>query len=178
MSALLEVSALSVVRGDHELFDSLNFALEGGEIMLIEGPNGSGKTSLLKCVAGLIPAESGEIRWQGSATASDPQGFRASVAWFAHKNGFKSELSARQNLEFEAQLRSRPLDQLSSALEQVGLTSIAERPFKTLSAGQQRRVGLARMLLAGARLWILDEPFTNLDEQGQALTTLLSLIHI
>lgn len=169
---------LSLLRGDRCLFSGLQFALNAGELLVIEGPNGSGKTSLLRGITGLLGFETGEIRWQGRAVQDDYQQFRADLVWLSHRVGFKWDLNLVENLHFEAGLRATDPDKFDIVLERLSLSQLVGLPFRSLSAGQQRRVALARMLLAKARLWIMDEPFTNLDRAGQALVTDLISDHL
>jgi len=169
LAELLSGKNLCLIRGDRCLFRNIEFALEAGELLLVEGVNGSGKTSLLKAVVGLLEFESGQIDWNGAPVAKAAQQYRASLVWFSHRNGFKGDLTAVQNLQFESGLRAFGGTDIRAALSRVGLAGASDLPMRVLSAGQQRRVGLARMLLADAPLWIMDEPFTNLDTDGQAL---------
>lgn len=169
MTALLEAENLRLIRGDRCLFRDLSFAVEPGELLVIEGANGSGKTSLLRALAGLLSPEEGRIAWRGAETQGDGQRYRAELVWMAHKVGFKGDLTPLENLRFEAGLRSCSMQRLDAVLERLELAAVRELPFRALSAGQQRRVALARMLLAEAVLWLMDEPFTNLDAAGQRL---------
>ena len=178
MADLLSGRGLCLVRGDRCLFQDLEFALNSGELLYVEGANGSGKTSLLRSVAGLLELESGVIEWCGQSVVSHPQQFRASLVWFAHRTGFKGDLTPEQNLRFEAGLRSCRSEDFEGALSRVGVTTGSSLPVRALSAGQQRRVGLARMILAGAPLWMMDEPFTNLDTDGQSLVRELVSEHL
>lgn len=178
MNAALTVSGLTVVRGDRCLFANLDFALHAGELLLVEGPNGSGKTSLLRAIAGLLPADEGEVRWRGASTRAIRQAFHAEVAWMGHRAGFKGDLTLLENLRFESGLR-RPGEEVADAvLERLGLAGLRRIPFRLLSAGQQRRVALARLLLSGAALWLLDEPFTNLDAAGRELVVEVVTAHL
>ena len=177
MTPLLHADALTLFRGDRCLFKNLDFALETGESILVKGPNGSGKTSLLRAVAGLMDLEEGLVRWRGTPIRDARQDYASELAWFAHRTGCKGDLTLIENLEFEAGLRRFSLARLATVLERLSLAAIRDLPFRSLSAGQQRRVGLARLLLSNATLWLMDEPFTNLDAAGQALTVELMNEH-
>jgi heme exporter protein A len=159
---------LALFRGDRCLFKGLGFAADAGELLVIEGPNGSGKTSLLRAIAGLLEFETGEVRWNGQPLRDHYQGFRAETAWFSHRVGFKSDLTILENLAFEAGLRATSTDR-EPVFQRLGLERLLDLPFRVLSAGQQRRAALARLLLSRSSLWLMDEPFTNLDKAGQAL---------
>ena len=151
------------------LFKDLEFSLQDGELLMIEGPNGSGKTSLLRGIAGLLDFEDGVVRWRGKPVRDNYQAFRADLAWFSHRVGFKGDLNLVENLAFEAGLRATDDSRRDVVFNRLRLSELIALPFRSLSAGQQRRVALARMLLSRARLWIMDEPFTNLDKAGQSL---------
>lgn len=178
MTELLSGNDLCLFRGDRCLFKGLEFALNQGELLVIEGPNGSGKTSLLRAVAGLLEFETGVVKWDGVAVPENHQSFRADLVWLSHRVGFKGDLNILENLKFESGLRASDQTRLGEVLERLSLSGLVELPFRALSAGQQRRVALARMLLASARLWVMDEPFTNLDKSGQALVAELIGEHI
>lgn len=178
MTALLAVSGLAVLRGERLLFRDIEFALNAGDCLLIEGANGSGKTSLLRVVAGLMPPDSGEIRWRGSETRLEPQVFRAALAWHGHKSGLKQDLTLIENLRCEAALRPTRSLAPDDLLGPLALSALTELPLRVLSAGQQRRVALARLLMTDVPLWLLDEPFTNLDRAGQALVNDLVRRHL
>lgn len=169
MTASLSAASLCLFRGDRCLFKGLDFSLQEKELLVVEGPNGCGKTSLLRGIAGLLDFESGEVSWNGQPLRANYQAFRGDLAWFSHRVGFKGDLNLIENLNFEAGLRRTTMAQRDAALERLGLTAITGLPFRSLSAGQQRRGALARMLLSSARIWMLDEPLTNLDREGQAL---------
>ena len=160
------------------MFKSLEFVLNLGELLVIEGPNGSGKTSLLRGIAGLLDFETGSINWAGQAANHNYQGFRADLVWLSHRIGCKGDLNLIENLRFEAGLRATDETKLASVLKRLNLDKLTALPMRSLSAGQQRRVALARMLLARARLWMMDEPFTNLDRAGQALVADLIREHL
>lgn len=170
--------SLCLFRGDRCLFKDLEFALQDGEMLVVEGPNGSGKTSLLRGIAGLLEFETGEVSWDGQRIRDAYQAFRGDLAWLSHRVGFKGDLDLVENLSFEAGLRATREDRFDAILEALSLTRLVKLPFRSLSAGQQRRVALARMLLARARLWMMDEPFTNLDAAGQTLVVELIKAHL
>lgn len=178
LADLLSGRGLCLVRGDRCLFQDLDFTLKSGELLYVEGTNGSGKTSLLRSVAGLLELEAGVIEWNSQSVVRHAQRFRASFVWFAHRTGFKGDLTAEQNLRFEAGLRAFRSEDFAAALARVGVTTGSSLPVRSLSAGQQRRVGLARMILAAAPLWMMDEPFTNLDTDGQSLVRELISEHL
>lgn len=173
MTTLLHADRLVLFRGENCLFRDLSFALAEGESLLIQGPNGSGKTSLLRAVAGLIELEDGRILWRGASTRDARQAFHRELVWFAHRVGFKGDLTLMDNLRFEAGLRRMRMNRMGEVLERLGLTRLVSLPLRSLSAGQQRRVALARLLLTEATLWLVDEPFTNLDTAGQRLVVRL-----
>jgi heme exporter protein A len=165
----LSGQALTLIRGERCLFQGLGFAVRSGELLLIEGPNGSGKTSLLRAVAGLIDPDEGAVCWNNTNVKQNRQSFHARLVWMAHRPGFKGDLTLIENLRFEAGLRSMNMSTAEHQLVRLGVASLVDLPFRALSAGQQRRVALARMVLTDAPLWLMDEPFTNLDAAGQGL---------
>tara|TARA_B100000768_G_scaffold31958_1_gene30466 strand:- start:11372 stop:11983 length:612 start_codon:yes stop_codon:yes gene_type:complete len=152
---MLQVSNLSVARGGKILLHDVSFSVEPGQALVLRGANGIGKTSLLRCIAGLQTPTSGKI--------SVPE----TVAYAAHANGLKGQLSVFENLKFWADIYGGPRPDV--ALNSYSLENFAYQPAANLSAGQQRRLGLARMLVTGCRLWVLDEPTVSLDVQNVAL---------
>lgn len=177
---MLEVSNLHLWRGDRHLLRGVNFTLFGGQVLQLLWPNGTGKTSLLRCIAGFLHAEEGQLRWQGKPVAEDRDEFHWSLAYLGHETALKGDLSAFENLRFSCALRT-PADaaRLRDTLERVGLGEIdAHQPVRSFSAGQQRRVALARLSLWDARLWLLDEPASNLDAAGQKLIADLLQAHL
>lgn len=169
-SALLTAFDLASVRGERALFAGLNMRVGAGEVWQVEGPNGSGKSSLLRILTGLLPASSGQVFFQDQPIAECREAFYAALLFIGHKAGVKAELTAIENLAFYAAVQGQPLEQTPyDLLEKVGLVGLEDIPAQRLSAGQQRRIALARLWLTQAPLWILDEPFTALDVSGIAL---------
>ena len=160
---MLEADNLECVRGDRRLFAGLGFTLEAGELLYLQGKNGSGKTSLLRMLIGLLPPEAGNIRWKGEAINTDE--YRADLCYLGHLNAIKEELTPLENLLAAAHLAGEQLseDDAIDALEQVGLAGREDLACKYLSQGQKRRVALARLVKEKRPLWILDEPFVALD---------------
>jgi heme exporter protein A len=167
----LEARALTCSRGTATLFRDVSFGIAAGEWLAVRGPNGSGKTTLLRCVAGLAHADRGEVLWEGEPARSVPARFRANLLYAGHLAGIKDDLSAEENLQCALQLRgvNAPAQALRAALADVGLEKRRRLPARRLSAGQRRRIGLARLMLDPARCWALDEPLTALDDEGQRM---------
>ncbi|MEM8685192.1 MAG: cytochrome c biogenesis heme-transporting ATPase CcmA [Pseudomonadota bacterium] len=178
MTHILKAEQLSLFRGERCLFDSIGFALASGELLLLRGPNGSGKTSLLRGLCGLLEFEDGKILWDDVDISRDRQSFRARFAWYGHKTGFKLDLTAEENLAFESTLRAPSGLAIRDAIDRLGLNRQRKLPVRSLSAGQQRRASLARLLLSGVKVWVIDEPFTNLDADGRALVEELVAEHV
>jgi heme exporter protein A len=169
--SVLEARDLSCSRGDARLFRGISFTASPGEWIAVRGANGSGKTTLLRCVAGLTHADSGEVLWGGKPAGETGNAFRGSMLYAGHAPGLKDDLSAVENLRDALALRdATPTEaSLKEALARVGLDRIRGLPSRRLSAGQRRRIGLARLAIDSASLWILDEPLTALDAEGEAL---------
>ncbi|BDU38053.1 cytochrome c biogenesis ATP-binding export protein CcmA [Vibrio nigripulchritudo] len=165
---MLDVSNLTAVRDERVLFESLSFQVNPGDLLQIEGRNGTGKTTLLRIVAGLGDSESGEIQWKGESIFSSREEYHSDLLFLGHQTGVKKELSAYENLAYYMQVHQGKSDEdaLWKALAQVGLAGREDIPAGKLSAGQQRRVALARLWLSEHPLWILDEPLTAIDKQG------------
>ncbi len=175
MSALLATKNLSCERDERKLFQGLTFELFAGQVAQIAGPNGAGKTTLLKILTGLSGFYEGEIFWRGEIRKN--YDFYSSLLYLGHLPGVKTSLTALENLEWYFGLNGLKRDsnvslpsrkELISALEEVGLKGYGDIPCHQMSAGQQRRVGLARLYCSFAPLWILDEPFTAIDKKGVA----------
>ncbi len=160
---------LECIRSDRLLFSRLSFSLDSGEMLHVEGENGSGKTSLLRILCGLSPPASGEIYWQGNTVRKNRTRFLENIAYIGHHAGIKGELTPLENLALVLKLHpTHSKADLSQILADVGLYGHEDVPARTLSAGQRQRIALARLLLQKAILWILDEPFTSLDVKGRA----------
>lgn len=154
---------------DRLLVDHLNLQLHEGEIHQIEGPNGSGKTTLLRVLCGLSARFKGEIFWRGQAVQQLRHDYLCELLYLGHKPGIKAVLTARENLQWHAAVKGMVDDAaIEQALAKVGLYGYEDSPCFSLSAGQQRRVGLARLFLKHTPLWVLDEPFTAIDKTGVA----------
>lgn len=177
---LLQARELACSRGDAALFSGVRFELAAGEALQIEGANGSGKTSLLRILAGLTPPDEGEVSWRGRDIGGHRHLFQAELGYLGHHLGLKSELTATENLALGLGVHgiARGERDLEPALDRVGLGHRADLPVRSLSAGQRQRVALARLLLQKAVLWILDEPFTALDTDGVALVRALAEAHL
>ncbi len=174
---MFAVRGLSCVRGDRTLFAALSLELRAGEAMHIRGPNGLGKTTLLRALCGLSRPVRGEIRWRGERIADLAEDFTAEVAYVGHLNGIQGELTAGENLRLAGRVFTRRGHAGLSereALERVGLRAQTDRPARHLSQGQKRRLALARLLVLRRPLWVLDEPFTALD--AASVASLSSLI--
>ena len=173
-SPLLEAVALACERDWRMLFEDFELRLASGDMLQISGPNGSGKTSLLRLLAGLMQPTAGEIRLNGQPLSGQRTELASNLLWIGHAAGIKDLLTAEENLSWLCALhRPASREAIWAALAAVGLKGFEDVPCHTLSAGQQRRVALARLWLSDAPLWILDEPLTAIDKQGVA--TLINL---
>lgn len=167
--ALLQLQDVACERDDQLLFAPISLAVKAGQIVQLEGPNGVGKTSLLRSICGLSSRYRGEMLWRGQSLAKMRTDFAAESLYLGHHAGLKAALNARENLLWWAALRGIDAKATAdNALAQVGLAGYELSPSYQLSAGQQRRVALARLFIADVPLWILDEPFTAIDKTGVA----------
>jgi heme exporter protein A len=178
LTAQLSADGLTLFRGERCLFQGLSFALSPGELLLLEGRNGSGKTSLMRAIAGLIEFEDGDVMWEGKPLRSNRQAFYGSLVWMQHRVGFKADLNLVENLKFESHLRAQSGEDFDEVCKRLDIDRLKRLPLRVLSAGQQRRVALARMLMSKVPLWLMDEPFTNLDREGRALVMDLATEHL
>ena len=177
---MLEVRDLTAIRDDRELFESVSFSVSAGDLVQVEGRNGSGKTTMLRIITGLGDSEAGEIIWKGVETRKDRDAFHQDLLFIGHQTGVKKELTAFENLSFYQQLNGSTgvtEDDIWMALAKVGLAGKEDIPAGKLSAGQQRRVALARLWLSRHPLWILDEPLTAIDKQGIKVIEALFVEH-
>lgn len=163
--AMLSVSHLSCVRGERPLFAGVAVDLTAGQWLHVQGENGAGKTTLLRALVGLSPPAAGEIRWRGQPIATLAEEYRREMLYLGHHGAVKEELTPLENLRAAAAIDGQPQDEADAlaALHRFGLRGRAELPVRFLSAGQKRRVLLARLVTRRAVLWVLDEPFTALD---------------
>jgi heme exporter protein A len=174
---LLEARALSFHRQDEPVFAPLDFQLGAGELALVEGDNGSGKTTLLRMLAGLLHIGAGELYWRGAPMHRDA--CVGEILSIGHQLGVKADLSARENLQIAVGLHGcRGGLTVAGVLTDIGLRGYEDEPTRRLSAGQKKRAALARLLLLPATLWLLDEPYANLDRHGIALVNDLLETHI
>lgn len=170
---------LECVRNDMTLFRDLDFQLSGGELLQVVGPNGSGKTSLLRIVCGLAQPDSGSVCWNGSDIRIDAPEFRKEINYIGYHNGIKEALTPLENLNIARALTvAREGISVTETLHRFGLKGYVHVPVRKLSSGQRRRVALSRLLLSRARLWVLDEPFTALDDQAKQLIQDIVVSHV
>jgi heme exporter protein A len=176
---LLEVTKLHLWRGDRHLLKGIQFRVDAGQLLQLLWPNGLGKTSLLRCIAGFLHAEAGQVLWQGEPIR-DRHDFHRALAYLGHETALKDDLTALENLRYACALRvPHGTGALRAALAAVGLKDIDPAlPVRAFSAGQKRRVALARLSLWDAKLWLLDEPATNLDAAGQEVFERILSAHI
>ena len=177
---MLEAHDLAARRGHARLFEGLSFAVEAGHALVVTGANGTGKTTLLRMLAGLSLPSAGEIRWDRKPVAPFDPVVRASIAFAGHAPALKDELTTEENLESLVALAGETTtpDAIRAALDAVALASRRLLPARVLSQGQRRRIGLARLSLLARPLWVLDEPVTALDAAGTAMLTDMVAAHL
>jgi heme exporter protein A len=177
---MLTATELTCSRGERRLFDGLDFALEAGEWLHVKGENGSGKTTLLRTLVGLSPPDAGRTTWRGVDIRDDPQSYRRDLVYLGHPAALKDDLTPLENLRLALATDgvAASCEALGSALERVRLEDHKDLPARYLSAGQKRRVLLARLLLRRVDLWVLDEPFASLDAPAVDLLGTLLQRHL
>lgn len=161
----LEVKGLTISRNEQILLENIDLSFSAGTITHLFGDNGAGKTSLMRALAGLLPQDTGQVIWNGFKTSSPEANFSQDLLFLAHNLAMKFELSIAENLQFYSALRGQKasLQQIQSVARELNIEPLLERNFSDLSAGQQHKVSLCRLVLEKAKLWVLDEPFVNLD---------------
>ncbi|HME39138.1 MAG TPA: cytochrome c biogenesis heme-transporting ATPase CcmA [Steroidobacteraceae bacterium] len=175
----LGVEKVHVWRGDRHVLKGVSVTLGARELLHVSGPNGTGKTTLLRVVSGLLRPEQGVVSWLGQSIARVRGEYQAALAYASHEPALKGDLTALENLHFAVGLKRRvTAPQLQAAMERTGVAACADLPARVLSAGQRRRVAMARVLAMSASLWLLDEPFTNLDTAGVDLVSGLLQEHV
>ena len=173
------VEKVHVWRGDRHVLRGVSLEVHPGELMHVSGPNGTGKTTLLRVVCGLLRPEKGSVVWQGRSITATAAEYQSALAYASHEPALKSDLTALENLRFTVGLKRRVTAvELRSSLDRTGVAHCADLPARVLSAGQRRRVAMARVLAFRADIWLLDEPFTNLDASGSSLLSALLAEHV
>jgi len=170
---------LHVWRGERHVLRGLALEVAGGEVLQVTGANGTGKTTLLRALSGMLYLEEGRVVWNGRNVREDLPTYHGALAYLGHEPPLKGDLTASENLRYWVGLRCRvAMREIASALESVGVPGVGGELVRTLSAGQRRRVALAALVLLSVPLWLLDEPTTNLDTQGQKLVGSLIEQHV
>jgi heme exporter protein A len=176
---MLSVQGVHLWRGDRHVLRGVSFEGNAGKCVLLTGRNGAGKTTLIRAIAGLLDPEEGQVFWRGAPARTQRDDFHAELAYLGHEPPLKGDLSARENLKYSIGIRrSVTALEIDAALTRTGAGAFADRAVRMLSAGQRRRVALAGVLLSNAVLWLLDEPTTNLDAEGQQLVRDLIAEHL
>ncbi len=176
---LLRVDGVHVWRGDRHVLQGVSFDLAAGQLLHVVGSNGAGKTTLLRVVCGLIAPEDGRVLWNGADIRSDRPAYQSVLAFAAHEAALKADLTALENLTFSVGLKRRSRrDELLASLARTGADGYADLPARVLSAGQRRRVAMARVIASKSPLWLLDEPFSNLDDAGMQVIAGLIREHV
>jgi heme exporter protein A len=178
--SLLQAQNVSCERGGRQLFLPISFSLAAGAALHLEGDNGAGKTTLLRSLSGLSALSQGEVLWRGVPSHAAASGFKRELLYLGHALGLKDELTALENVQLNAALAGQTINREKAlqALATQGLKSRAHLPLRVLSQGQKRRVALARLQVAQAKLWLLDEPFVALDTDAVKALQLLLQQHV
>jgi heme exporter protein A len=175
----LAIDKVHVWRGDRHVLQGVSAEIGRGELLHVSGPNGAGKTTLLRVVSGLLRPEQGLVSWLGRSIVADRTEYQAELAYAAHEPALKGDLTALENLRFSVGLKHRSLPrELRAALDRTGVAGCADLPARVLSACQRRRVSLARVVAMQACIWLLDEPYANLDAPGSDLVSSLLQDHV
>lgn len=175
----LGVEQVHVWRGDRHVLRGVSLSLAARQLVHVAGPNGAGKTTLLRVACGLLRPEQGTVSWCGQPLSRVSGEYQSRLAFAAHEPALKSDLTALENLRFAVGLKRRvTVDELRAALARVGAAACAELPARVLSAGQRRRVAMARVIAMQASVWLLDEPFANLDAAGAEVVSELLQSHV
>jgi len=175
----LKVESVHVWRGDRHVLQGVSIEVHPRELLHVSGPNGTGKTTLLRVVSGLLHPEQGSVSWRGQSIVRQRTEYQATLAYAAHEPALKGDLTALENLHFSVGLKRRATAlELRAALDRAGVGACSELPARVLSAGQRRRVSLARVLAMHASVWLLDEPYANLDAAGSELVSELLQAHV
>jgi heme exporter protein A len=175
----LSVSEVHVWRGERHVLKGVSLELHPRQLLHVSGPNGAGKTTLLRVLCGLLTPEHGAVAWLGRPIAKSRAEFHSILAYASHDPALKGDLTSLENLRYSVGLRRRVTNaELRASLGRTGAEECADLPARVLSAGQRRRVAMARIIATGAALWLLDEPFTNLDSAGSALLSGLLAEHV
>lgn len=174
---MLSAKSVTCIRESRILFEDLSFEINSGEIVQIEGPNGAGKTSLLRIIAGLSQPYSGEVLFKQTSITTNRENYFSQMTYLGHTPGIKGEMTAQENLEFYLSLHELNKKTAEETLAKVNLLGFEDAPAANLSAGQHRRIALARLWQSKSPIWILDEPFTAIDKQGVKNLEALFLQH-
>ncbi|MBT3371033.1 MAG: heme ABC exporter ATP-binding protein CcmA [Rhodospirillaceae bacterium] len=155
-------------RGERRIFSGLDFQVSPGQALVLRGPNGCGKTTLLRTAATLLKAAAGKLTWNGADIAEDPEEHRARLHFIGHQDAVKGALTVRENIAVWAKVRGATEDRIEAAMSAFDIAHLTDTPAQYLSAGQHRRTALARLVASPAALWLLDEPTVSLDADGTA----------
>ena len=165
---MFEGRDIACERGERRIFSGLNFRILPGQALVLRGPNGSGKTSLLRIAATLLSTAAGQLTWNGVDVAEDPEGHRTRLHFIGHQDAVKGALTVRENIATWTRIRGSSGDRIGPAMMAFDISHLADTPAQYLSAGQHRRTALARLVASPAALWLLDEPTVSLDSVGTA----------